>query len=151
MKLSECLTPQRVLLLEGANKAEALHELVAALAESGVGVGQEELEQAILKREQLLSTGIGQGIAVHHVRMPSVPRLAMAVGVSRNGIPDYGSFDDEPVRIVVMIVAPAGAHEDYIRLLAQTVEALKKPDARRAVIEAEAPEVVYRTFAEAKR
>jgi len=84
MKLSECLTPQRVLLLEGANKAEALHELVAALAESGVGVGQEELEQAILKREQLLSTGIGQGIAVPHVRMPSVYPTTAASTTSRS-------------------------------------------------------------------
>jgi len=148
MNLAEFLDPERVLLLTASAKSEALDELVQALARAGLGVSAEELGAAVRKRERLMSTGIGFGIAVPHVRLEGVRRPMMAVGVSRQGLRDYQSLDDEPVRIVVLIAVPAGDHEGYIRLLAETVAVLKQPERRRAILAAESPEQIHRLLTE---
>lgn len=144
MNVADYLAPDRILLLSGATKAEALDQLIDRMADSGVGVDRDALSQAVWKREQLMSTGVGQGIAVPHVRLQGVPRTCMAVGVSRRGIADYESLDGAPVHIIVLIVAVQGDHEGYIRLLASTTDVLKQEKLREAVVEAENPEDIYR-------
>jgi mannitol/fructose-specific phosphotransferase system IIA component (Ntr-type) len=137
-----------VVLLSGTTKAEALGQLIDRLAQGGVGVSGEALSQAVWKREALMSTGVGQGIAVPHVRMPGVPRTTMAVGVSRRGIADYESLDGKPVHIIVLIAATEGDHEGYIRLLASTTDVLKQQELRESVVEAEKPEDIFRVLTE---
>jgi len=134
MKLSEYLSTDRVVLLTAKTKEEALHQLVEALVADGVGADRDELETAIRRREQLMSTGIGNGLAIPHVRLPGLRRAAIAIGISREGLPDYESLDGEPIRIVVMIVAPEGEHETYVRLLAKVMDAMKQTDLREAIL-----------------
>ena len=134
MKLSEYLSADRVVLLTAKTKEEALHQLVEALVADGVGADRDELETAIRRREQLMSTGIGNGLAIPHVRLPGLRRAAIAIGISREGLPDYESLDGEPIRIVVMIVAPEGEHETYVRLLAKVMDAMKQTDLREAIL-----------------
>jgi PTS system nitrogen regulatory IIA component len=148
MNVADYLTPERVVLLSGTTKAQALGLLIERTADSGVGVDRVALSQAVWKREQLMSTGVGQGIAVPHVRLPGVPRTCMAVGVSRRGIADYESLDGQPVHVIVLIVAVQGDHEGYIRLLASTTDVLKRKELRQAMVEAEKPEQVYRILTE---
>lgn len=144
MKLSEYLTPQRVTILNASTKADALGELVAVLADTNIGVGRKELEEAVWQREEMMSTGIGHGLGIPHVRMLGLTATAMAVGVSRTGIADYASLDNQPVHILVLIAAPQGQHETYIRLLAEATEVLKHDDLRQAIVKAGDPEEVYR-------
>jgi len=144
MNVGDYLTPERVVILSATTKERALDQLIERLAESGVGVGREDLSMAVWRRESLMSTGVGQGLAVPHVRMAGVSRTAMAVGVSRRGIADYESLDGAPVHIIVLIVAVQGDHEGYIRLLASTTDVLKQEKLREAVVEAEKPEDIYR-------
>ncbi|HUT56601.1 MAG TPA: PTS sugar transporter subunit IIA [Phycisphaerae bacterium] len=143
MKLSEYLTPDRVAILSGRTKAEALSEMVGLVAAAGPGVDRESLEAAVRHRESLMSTGIGHGLAIPHVRMAGLKRAYMAVGVSREGIADYDSLDGKPVRIIVLIAAPQGQHELYIRLLAQVTENLKDPAPRAAIVAGEDPSRIY--------
>jgi PTS system fructose-specific IIC component len=143
MELGGCLKRECVVLLRASTKRQALEELVQVLAAGDIGVSREALGEAVWKREKLMSTGIGHGIAVPHVRLPGVKRLSMAVGVSRDGVKDYVSLDQEPVHLVVMIAAPQGDHEGYIRLLAKTVEVLKEPEALQAMVTASEAESVY--------
>ncbi len=148
MELADYLTPERVVLLAGSTKAEALGQLAEVLASTGAGVSREELEEAFWRREKMMSTGIGHGLAVPHVRLPGASDLSMAVGVSPSGLADYESLDEEPVRIVAAIVAPQGQHEAYIRLLAEVIHVLKDPQARRAIIEAGEPGRIYEMLVE---
>ncbi len=148
MNVGDYLTPERVVILSAATKIEALDQLIDRLAESGVGVDREDLSTAVWKRESLMSTGVGQGLAVPHVRMAGVARTAMAVGVSRRGIADYESLDGLPVHIIVLIVAVQGDHEGYIRLLASTTDVLKQENLRGAVVEAGKAEDIYRILTE---
>jgi len=143
MKIADVLTPTRVCFLTSTNKNEALDELLALLSHSTGMADPDAVAAAIRKREELMSTGIGVGIGVPHVRLSGIKSIVMAIGVSKEGLADYVSLDAEPVRIVAMIVAGAGQHAEYIRLLSQVVEVLKESSARRAVLEADSPEQVF--------
>lgn len=143
MEISQCLKPQCVLNLAGSTKAEVLDELVTVLADSDQNMDREQLSAAVWKREEMMSTGIGHTVAIPHVRMAGVTAAAMAVGISQRGIADYKSLDGELVHIIVLIVAPAGQHDTYIRLLAQAADVLRHEDLRRDMIEAKDPAKTY--------
>ena len=115
--LNRALTPDRVTFVEGGTKEQVLLDLIDVLAESPHVEDKVALASAIFKREAIMSTGIGLGLAVPHIRIASIHELVMAVAVSRAGISDYGSLDDQPVHLVFMIAAPEGRHVDYLRLL----------------------------------
>jgi len=151
MELSTYLSPERVVVLKTATKREALGELAGVLAGADNAVEQGKLEEAILKRESLMSTGIGNGLAIPHVRMSEVSSAMMTVGVSHNGIRDYASLDDEPIRIVVLIAAPRGQHETYIRLLATVSEVLRHSDMRRTIVDSDDCGEIYRILAKGGR
>ena len=91
--------------------------MIDVLATSAQVRDKDELADAVFKREAIMSTGIGLGMAVPHVRIASVDELVMAIGISRPGIHDYASLDDKPVHLVFLIAAPKGQHAEYLRLL----------------------------------
>ena len=144
MKLSDYLSPDGVVILEATTKAEALRELITVMANCGPGTDRGELERAIFRREEVMSTGIGLGLAIPHVRLPGLKAAGIAVGVSREGISDYESLDGRPVHVVVLIQAPSGEHETYIRLLAKVADVLKQEVLRESVIAAEDPAEICR-------
>ena len=144
MEISQCLKPQCVVKLAGSTKAEVLEELITVLAGSDPSVDREEISAAVWKREEMMSTGIGHGVAIPHVRMAGVATAVMAVGISRRGIADYKSLDGKMVHIIVLIAAPAGEHDTYIRLLAQAADVFRHEDLRRAMIDAKDTAESYR-------
>ena len=148
LALAEFLTSDRVVLLSATTKAEALDELMDVIVACNGGVEKESLAREIAKREEMMSTGIGNKLAIPHVRMEGINRATMAVGVSRDGLADYESLDKQPVHIIVMIAAAKGEHETYIRLLAQVAEALKEADLREEIIRATDPAEIHRIFIE---
>ena len=147
-ELAQYLTADRVVILNAPTKADALKELVDVLAASDGGVSADELSKEVWKREELMSTGIGNRLAIPHVRMGGIRAAAMAVGVSSTGIEDYESLDKEPVHIIVLIAAPQGEHETYIRMLAKVADVLKKDALRRGVLEACDPVEIHRILTE---
>ena len=146
MTLKDHLSADRVALLDTQKKREALGVLVDLVAASPDTGDRDAIDEAIRHRERLMSTGIGHGIAVPHVRLESVTKTTMAVGVCRKGITDYESLDEEPVYIVVMIAAPKGRHEEYIRLLSEVTRVLKSESRRKRIVEAESPEDAIEVF-----
>ncbi len=140
MKLESYIKEDQIVLSPGVKptKDEALTQLVGVLSRA-VGFDREAMYQAVLHREKLMSTGIGNNLAVPHVRLDKLPAPAVAVGIFPEGIDGYDSMDKQPVRIVLLIAAPKGQHEMYIRLLAAAVEVLKEPEARLAVLSARTP------------
>ncbi|MBN1943009.1 MAG: PTS sugar transporter subunit IIA [Phycisphaerae bacterium] len=140
MKLESYIRPEQIVLSPNASptKQAALEQLVDVLSRA-VGYDREAMLQAVVHRESLMSTGIGQGLAVPHVRLERLGAPAVAVGIFPEGISDYISLDKEPVRIVLLIAAPKGQHETYIRLLAAAVDVLKDPEMRQAVLAAQTP------------
>ena len=124
-RLSGRLAPDRCIVLEEAGKNETLETLIDLLAPFAGSVGKAGLAEAIHAREKLLSTGIGLGIAIPHVRLPSAADLVAAAALVRNGVPDSVSMDSRPVYLVVMIVARSDQHELYLRMLSRLSSSLK--------------------------
>jgi nitrogen PTS system EIIA component len=143
ISLKDVLTLDRVRLLETTAKDEALRQLVDCLATSPLVRNKKELTAEVFEREELMSTGIGFGIGVPHVRLASVDNVVMAVGVSRKGIADYASLDEQPVRIICMVAAHENQHAQYLRTLAAISTLMKQDDVRQAILAATTVEEIY--------
>jgi nitrogen PTS system EIIA component len=104
--------------LRAEDKEGAIREMIGALEESGkiAPNEQESIVKAILKREELGSTGIGRGVAVPHTKHPSVQRLVGTVAVSSEGI-DFNSLDGEKVQLFFLLISPPDRPGDHLRAL----------------------------------
>jgi mannitol/fructose-specific phosphotransferase system IIA component (Ntr-type) len=99
-------------------KEGVIEELVGALVSSGQikEDDKESIVKAIMKREELGSTGIGRGVAVPHTKHPSVNRLIGTVGISAEGV-DFNSLDGEKVELFFLLVSPPDRPGDHLRAL----------------------------------
>jgi len=86
---------------------------------------REQLAEAVFNREKLMSTGIGLGIGVPHVRLNGMKNLYMSMAINKNGITNYDSLDDIPVKIVILIIASNTQHSRYIKVLSQIAQIMK--------------------------
>ena len=104
--------------LKAVDKEGVIRELVDSLLTSGqiVEDQKESIVEAILKREELGSTGIGRGVAVPHTKHPSVTTLVGTVGVSVDGV-DFKSLDGEKVQLFFMLISPPDRPTDHLRAL----------------------------------
>lgn len=104
--------------LESKDKEAVIRELVASLVTAGeiMEDSAESIIKAIMKREELGSTGIGRGIAVPHTKHPSVEKLVGTVGVSTEGV-DFNSLDGESVHLFFLLVSPPDRPGDHLRAL----------------------------------
>jgi len=141
--LQEILAPERAVLLDCSGKEEALNALIAALASAPEVTNKEELRREVFQREALMSTGIGFGIGVPHVRLSSVTDLVLAVGVNRQELEDYASLDERPVRIICMVAAREDQHAQYLKALAAISSLMKDASVREALLAASDSESIY--------
>ena len=104
--------------LTADDKEGVIRELVESLVGSGALQGEDldGILKAIMKREELGSTGIGKGIAVPHTKHPSVSKLVGTVGVSADGI-DFNSLDGEKVHLLFLLISPPDRPGDHLRAL----------------------------------
>jgi len=129
------LSPRRFVPdLVGRDRAEAIRGLVAVAAPSA-GLDVAALADAVLAREAIMPTGVGEGIAIPHARLPGLSAPIVALGVSHTGI-DFGAPDGELSRLIVLVVTPE--HDDLIQieLLAEIARTLQNAATRRAVANA---------------
>jgi len=119
MRLSELLTPDRIRIpLRAQDKGNALRELVSLLSDHASGDLQAGILQSILEREQRMSTGIGQGVAIPHGKTELVDRMEMAFGIATRPI-EYEALDGEPVALFFLLVSPPDLTGPHIKVLAQ--------------------------------
>jgi len=140
---SSVLTPERILVFDTATKIEVLTQLAALISETPFIDSSDALLADILEREELMSTGIGFGIGVPHVRVDYISDLVMAVAVCRNGLEDYTTLDNENVKIVCMVAARQDQHAKYLRTLSSISSRLKDSEMRKHIIESQDPVEIY--------
>jgi len=141
------LSPERVLFLGLPSKRDVLVELAGNLATAPQIKNSQELAPEILKREELMSTAIGKGIAIPHIRLQSVTDLVVSVGISRVDIADFNPLDDEPVRLVLMIAAAYNQHANYLQTLSFFSSRLKNRNLRESLLGAATPGEAYELLA----
>jgi len=127
MKLYELIDPKAIISeLAATSKEESISELVAALAAAGKvkSANSDGLVAALMAREQLGSTGIGQGLAVPHAKHDSVGDLVAAFGRSKPGI-EFDSLDGEPVQLVFLLLSNKEASGLHLEALAYITKLLR--------------------------
>jgi PTS system nitrogen regulatory IIA component len=142
------ISPERILFLDFSAKRDVLLALADNLANAPQVKNRQELAMEILKREELMSTAIGRGIAIPHVRLTSVTDLVVSVGISRTGIGDFQPLDDEPVRLVFMIAAAYNQHAYYLQTLSFFSARLKNQELRNSLLAAQTPQEVFALLSE---
>jgi PTS system nitrogen regulatory IIA component len=142
-ELARVLVPQRVLILDSKTKKDALLALADCLGSADEVKDRDALVDGIFYREELMSTGIGMGIGVPHVRLPSVTRLVMSAGLCRNPITDYQSLDGIPIHLIFMIAAGQNQHAEYLRLLSSLSLKIKNETLRNSLLSAPDTETFY--------
>jgi PTS system fructose-specific IIA component/PTS system nitrogen regulatory IIA component len=104
--------------LTAEDKEGVIVEMIHALVKANAirNDEQESIVKAIMKREELGSTGIGRGVAVPHTKHPSVDQLVGTVGVSSEGV-DFNSLDGEKVQLFFLLISPPDRPGDHLRAL----------------------------------
>lgn len=151
MKLSDFVVCDAIVVdLQATSKEEAIREIVGSLQASGkiVASDQDSVVRAIMNREDLGSTGIGQGVAVPHTRHPTVDRLIGTVALSRRGV-DFKSLDGDPVDILFLLVSPPNQPGDHLRALENISRHLKDEGFVRFLRQARNREAVVEVLDEA--
>ena len=145
-RLLEYMSEDRIILdLKSKEKEEVFEEMAPLFVADNI-IDAEELEEYIeglKEREKLTATGMQDGIAVPHAKSPSVHKIALALGISKEGI-NFESMDGEPSKYIFMIAAPKGTKQEHLDLLAmiselsyseEVLEKLEKAQTRAEVIE----------------
>src|SRR3712207_1647485 len=126
MPLLDFLDPQAVLpALRVSGKKQALQELAAHAARL-TGLAESAVYEALLGRERLGSTGIGEGIAIPHGKLPGLNRIFGLVARLDRPV-DFEALDDQPVDILFLLLAPEGAGADHLKALARVARVLREP------------------------
>jgi PTS system nitrogen regulatory IIA component len=145
MQIREILEPSRIVVdLEGAvvrSKGEAIRLLASLMAE-GAGLSEAELEAALLDRERLQSTGIGDNVAIPHTSLDSAAAQLAAVLLCPKGV-EFEAIDGKPVTIVFGVIGPKRATGEHLKTLARISRLLRTTEARRELLATGSPEQAF--------
>jgi fructose-specific phosphotransferase system IIA component len=136
--------------LEVDSKEQVIRSMAESLKDAGK-IAEDQLEsivEAILKREELGSTGIGRGVAVPHTKHPSVKELVGTVAVSEDGV-DFSSLDGEKVHLLFMLVSPPDRPGDHLRALENISRQLRDDTFCRFLKQSKSPNDVWQLLEEA--
>lgn len=144
VQVQNILSPDRILFLNHSKKRDALVAMAENLASAPQVKNRQEIVSEILRREELMSTAIGRGIAIPHVRLSSVTDLVVSVGISQVDIIDFQSLDDVPVRLLFMIAAAYNQHAYYLQTLSFFSSRLKQTELRVQLMQCKTAQDAYR-------
>jgi nitrogen PTS system EIIA component len=126
MALLDFVSPEAIApSLRVTSKKQALQELSAQAARLS-GVEEASIFEALLQRERLGSTGIGEGLAIPHGKLPGLSKLFGLVARLEKPI-DFEALDGQPVDILFLLLAPEGAGADHLKALARAARVLRQP------------------------
>ncbi len=143
MTIRDFLSPRAVLSdLAGSSAEEVVMELGGVLSAT-TGVPIERLAEALLARERLGSTGIGDGVALPHAKLDGLPGLVAAFGRSRRGV-EFKAVDGRPATLFFALLSPTGRHGDHLNALVRISRVFKSVAFRAALLGARNSAELYR-------
>jgi PTS system nitrogen regulatory IIA component len=133
--LTDLLTPDRIKVpLEAGDKPGVIRELTQLLAQRS-GAEFAPILAAVEEREQVLSTGIGYGIAIPHAKSASVSSLQLVCGSRPEGVP-FDALDGEPVRLFFLLVGPEAAAGLHVKALSRIARLVRRESVRESLLKA---------------
>jgi len=142
---NECI----LLDLKANSKEGVLRELAEAVHDQCVSISTEELTKVLMDREEVGSTGMGNGVAIPHGKLPGIKRTTICFGRSAIGV-NFDAIDNHPVQLFVMILSPVGTANEYLKSLARVSNLLKHEKNRELLLSMDSKENIRSLFNEQK-
>ena len=146
MPLTDLVAPNAVIpALKVNNKKQAIQEIAARAAQLS-GLGEREILEILMQREKLGSTGVGNGVAIPHGKLPKLGKLFGLFARLDRPI-DFESLDSQPVDLIFLLLAPEGAGADHLKALARVARLLRDPDVVQKLRDLRDAEAIYAVLA----
>jgi len=146
MRISDILTEEVVATdLPGGSKEEIIDAMIDLVAISPKIIDKEKVREAVFEREQIMSTGVGNGFAVPHGKTDAVSDIVAAFAVTAEPI-DYESIDEKPVRLVFLLVGKNNMVGPHIKLLSRISRLMNKEEFRKRLIAVSTPKEIIEVF-----
>ncbi len=143
MEISEIVSPERVRRdIEAASKKKALEMLSELVASDPLAPPTTTVFEALLARERLGSTGMGEGIALPHGRLPKLEKAVGGFLRLEHGV-DFDAIDQAPVDLIFGLLVPEHYTDEHLQILSSLAERFNDSALRDALREAETDEEVY--------
>lgn len=149
MKVMDFLNPQAIKIgLQAKEKKEAIQEMLKLLVSAGA-LKEKDLPlalNAVLEREKIGSTGVGQGVAIPHGKTAAVTKEVGALGISVNGV-NFDSLDGEPVNFIFLLLGPEDISGNHLKALARVANLFRDRFFREALRAATSPQEILAIIA----
>ena len=148
MKITDILKQESIIEnLLSTDKASTLEELSIFLKSKGLVSNKENLLNALMEREKLGSTGIGENVAIPHAKISEINQIITIFGRSKDGI-EFDSLDKKPVHFIYLVLAPANSSGQHLKVLARISRLLKNKSLREAIMSATDTNQIYSIIAD---
>jgi len=146
MKITDILNEQVIRTgLPGNSKEEVINAMIDLASSQKAVQDKERMRTAIFERERIMSTGVGSGFAIPHGKTDAVSDIVAAFAVTAQPI-DYQSLDDQPVRLVFLLVGRDNMVGPHIKLLSRISRLMNKEDFRNRLLQSESPKEILDAF-----
>lgn len=146
MKLCNYLKPEYIAVgMTAGSKEELLTKMVDLAAKNPSVLDKEKVRTAILDRERIMSTGVGKGFAIPHGKTDAVSDIVLAFATTAEPI-DYAAMDNEPVRLVLLLVSRDSDVGSRLKLLSRASKVMNSDSARAALTDAKTSDDILAIF-----
>ncbi len=128
MDLGDLISPQAVLSSIKCQSKKQVLLRMCACAQDITGIDKRDVFEVVMQRERLGSTGIGNGLAIPHGKLDALDRIVVVFARLEQPV-DFEAIDDEPVDLVFLLLAPAGAGADHLKALSRISRLMREPAA----------------------
>lgn len=151
MNILDILSPKAIKVpLESSDKKGAIDELIDLIAGAGLVSQSDSLKKAVWEREQQRTTGIGEGLAIPHGKSDAARSLVVAMGRPAQPI-DFGSIDNKPVKLIVLLASPPDRTSDHIQALGKISRLMADPKFRQQAYAAPDSQSLFALFEQAEK
>ena len=148
MKITDILKKEYIIEdLVSSDKESTLDELSSFLKDKGMIPNKETLQSALMEREALGSTGIGENVAIPHAKISAIDQIVTVFGRSIKGI-EFDSLDKKPVHFIYLVLAPMNSSGQHLKVLARISRLLKNKSLRESIISATEANQIYAIIAD---
>jgi nitrogen PTS system EIIA component len=146
MRISDYLDSRLITFLNVDTRDEAIIALIELLDEEDHLPNKEAFRKAIFHREELVSTGIGMGVAIPHAKLKDFTDFFLVVGIQQKKGLDWNALDTAPVRLIFMIGGPEDKQTEYLQILSLLTSAIRDVDLRKKLLSAQTSAEVLELF-----
>lgn len=146
-KLSDFIKKENIVFLDTNDMEETVEILVENAYNSGIIKDKKMFINAVLEREELVSTGIGLGVALPHAKLLDIEDFFIVIGINKEGI-DWDAIDRNPVGIVFLIGGPEkeNSQKEYLKIISKFMLLIKNKDRRLMLLNSSSQEEVVNIF-----